>query len=275
MSAGRIIFIKVIGLLLAVLAAAAAAPLSALAQGEPIGIIVMHGKGGSPNRYVSDLARSLEGKGYLVANLEMPWSGRLHFSLPVSRAEADVDAAVADLRGKGAKKVFIAGHSLGGAFTLHLAGKLPADGFIAIAPGGDVANPGYRKNIAGSIARAEQLAAEGKGNEPARLEDYEFSRGTYMIETVPAAYLTWYDLNGAINMGRAAKAANPRLPILFIIPKRDYPGLLKSSPSVFRMLPANPLTRLYEPESDHLNAPGASADEIARWTKEVAGAPKR
>lgn len=264
-------FIRVTARLL-LAALAAAAPQSALAQAEPIGIVIMHGKGGSPNRYVSDLARSLERKDYLVANLEMPWSGRLSFSLPVSRAEADVDAAVADLRGKGAKKVFIAGHSLGGAFTLHLAGRLAADGFIAIAPGGDAANPFYRKNIAGSIAHAEQLVAEGKGNEPVRLDDYEGGKGTYTIETVPAAFLTWYDLNGAMNMGRAAKAANPQLPILWIIPQRDYPGLLRTSPLIFRMLPPHPLTRLYEPESDHLNAPGASADEIARWTREVAGA---
>lgn len=44
---------------------------------------------------------------------------------------------------------------------------------------------------------------------------------------------------------------------------------------MFRELPANPLTRLYEPSSDHLGAPSASADEIVRWTKEVGGAPKR
>lgn len=267
------ISIRVIARLL-LAALAAAAPLSALAQAEPIGIVIMHGKGGSPNHFVSDLARSLERKDYLVANLEMPWSGRLGFSLPVSRAEADVAAAVADLRGKGAKKVFVAGHSLGGAFTLHLAGRLTADGFIVIALGGDAANPFYRKSVAGSIARAEQLVAEGKGSVPVRLEDFEGGRGTYTIETVPAAYLTWYDLNGAMNMGRAAKAANPQSPILWIIQKRDYPGLLKSSPLIFRMLPPSPLTRLYEPDSDHLNAPGASADEIARWTREVAVAAK-
>ncbi len=251
-----------------------AAPLAAMAQGEPIGIVIMHGKGGSPTRLVADLARNLEGKGYLVANLEMPWSGRRNYDANVARAEEEVQSALADLRGKGAKKVFIAGHSQGGAFTLHLAGKLAADGFIAIAPGGNVAGRIYRENIGGSLVRARQLVAEGKGSEPARLEDYEGSRGTYPVIAVPAAYVTWFDPEGAMSMDRAAKAANPKTPILWIVPKRDYPGLLKSSPILFRELPANPLTRLYEPNADHIGAPSASADEIVRWTREVAGAPK-
>jgi len=249
------------------------APLSATAQSEPIGIVIMHGKGGSPARFVSDLARALEGKGYLTANLEMPWSERLMFSLPVSKAEADVDAAVAGLRAKGAKKVFISGHSLGGAFAIHLAGKQAVDGFIAIAPGGDAANPTYRGNIAVSIDRAQQLVAEGRGNEPVRLDDYEGGKGTYQITTIPAAFMTWYELEGAMNLGRAARSANPKTPVLWIIPTRDYPGLLKSSPGYFGMLPPNPLPRLYRPESDHLRAPAASVDEIVRWTREVATAP--
>lgn len=247
----------------------------AQAQSEPIGVVIMHGKGGNPNRFVSDLAGSLEGKGYLVANLEMPWSGRLHFSVPVSRAEEDVGTAVNGLRAKGAKKVFIAGHSLGGNYALHLAGKQAVDGFIVIAPGGNIANAFFRKNLENTIARARQLVAEGKGSERTRLEDYEGGRGTYMIDTIPAHYLAWHELEGPMNMDRSARAADPRLPILFIIPTRDYPGLLKTSPSIFRMLPPNPLSRLYQPDSDHLNAPGASADEIARWTREVANAPQR
>ncbi|MBI1965634.1 MAG: alpha/beta fold hydrolase [Betaproteobacteria bacterium] len=262
----------IVRLLLAALITAAPPP--ALAQ-EPIGIVIMHGKGGSPTRFVSDLARTLEGKGYLVANLEMPWSGRLNYSLPAGKAEEDVTAAVAGLRGKGAKKVFIAGHSLGGAYTLHLAGSQAVDGFIAIAPGGNINSPVNQERLGGSIALARKLVAEGKGNEPARLEDFEPGRGAYPIDTVPAAYLTWHDAQGPMNMDHAAKAANPRLPILFIIPTRDYPGLLKSSPGVFRSLPPNALTKLHQPDSDHLNAPGASADEIARWTREVASASRR
>ena len=240
-----------------------------------IGIVIMHGKGGSPTRYVSDLAGTLEGRGYLVANLEMPWSGRRNYDAPVSRAEGEVEAAVAGLRNQGAGKVFVAGHSQGGLFALHVAGKLAVDGIIAIVPGGNVGNRLYREKLGDSVARARELVAGGKGNEPARLEDYEGSRGTYRIVTLPVAYLTWFDPDGAMNMERAARAASPQVPILWLVAKRDYPGLRKTNIPMFAALPPNSLSRLYEPDSDHLGAPAASAEEIVRWTREVASAPKR
>lgn len=252
---------------------AAAPPSTSAADGDGIGIVIMHGKGGSPTKFVDDLARTLEGKGYLVANLEMPWSGSRNYDVPVSRAEEEIEAAVAALRGRGAKKVFVSGHSQGGAFAVHIAGKQSADGVIAIAPGGSVATPLFREKLGQSLERARRLVAEGKGTERARLEDFEGSRDTYPVVAIPAAYVTWFDPEGAMNLRRAARAANPRIPVLWIAPKRDYPGLLKSGPLVFRMLPANALTRLYEPDSDHLGAPAASADEIVRWTREVAAAP--
>ncbi|MGP1665661.1 MAG: hypothetical protein ACTS5I_07085, partial [Rhodanobacter sp.] len=49
--------------------------LPAAAQTSSMGIVVMHGKGGSPDRLVKPLANGLEKKGYRVASLEMPWSG--------------------------------------------------------------------------------------------------------------------------------------------------------------------------------------------------------
>ena len=87
----------------------------------------MHGKGGRPTGYVANLAQTLEGKGYLVANLEMPWSGRRNYDVTVERGEQEVEAAVAGLRAKGAKKVFVSGHSQGGAFALHMAGRQGID----------------------------------------------------------------------------------------------------------------------------------------------------
>lgn len=236
-----------------------------------IGVVIMHGKGGSPARHVSRLVSALEQKGYLVANLEMPWSANREYDAGVEVAEKEVDAALGSLRAKGAGKVFVAGHSQGGLFAIHYGGKRSVDGVIAIAPGGNVANPIYRRELGESVERARKLVAEGKGNEKARLSDYEGSKGTYTVTVTSAAYLTWFDPEGAMNQLKASRAMNPQVPVLFIAPKNDYPGLLRIKQMLFDALPRNALTRMYEPDSSHLDAPFASREEIARWTVEVAG----
>lgn len=245
------------------------------AETHRMGIVIMHGKGGSPTRYVSDLARALESRGYLVANLEMPWSGRRDYDVDVSYAEEEVESALATLRSKGAKKVFVAGHSQGGLFALHFAGKHTVDGIIAIASGGSVNSPLFREKLGESLARARQLIADGKGSEKVRLNDFESSKGIYPVIVTPSNYLIWFDPDGAMNMVRAVRAVNPAIPVLWIAPTGDYPQLRKSAHPMFGDLPANAFHKRVEPESDHLDAPTASIEEIVRWTTTVANARER
>jgi pimeloyl-ACP methyl ester carboxylesterase len=247
---------------------------SALAQAATIGIVIMHGKGGSPEGLVADLARRLESGGYLVANIEMPWSGRRNYDVPVAQGEEEVERALAGLRGRGATRVFVAGHSQGGMFALHLAGRLAVDGTICIAPAGNVDHYFFREKVRDGLPRARQLVAEGKGGEPAPLDDFEGARGVYQVPAVPAAYITWFDPAGAMSMDRAARAVRPAAPVLWIVPRRELPGLRKTNVPMFQLLPSNRLTRLYEPDSDHRGAPGASAQEIVRWTREVTGSQR-
>src|SRR5690349_18189374 len=84
-----------------------ACALAAAAQSEPIGAVIMHGKGGSPTGLVAGLASVLEKKGFLVANLEMPWSEKRDYDVTAEKGEQEVEAALAGLRKKGAKKVFV------------------------------------------------------------------------------------------------------------------------------------------------------------------------
>ena len=249
-------------------------PLQAMSEPTKIGMVLMHGKGGSPSRYVSELASALEGKGYLVANLEMPWSQSREYDVEVSAAEAQVEEALSSLRARGAQKLFVAGHSQGGAFALHFAGGHQVNGIICIAPGGNVDSQSFREKLGASVERARQLVAEGKGNEKARFEDFEGKKGLFPVITTPTTYLTWFDPEGAMNTQRAARAANPGTPVLWIVAERDYPELKKDNIPLFKTLPRTPHTRLFEPASDHLGAPSASIDEIARWTAEVAAASR-
>jgi pimeloyl-ACP methyl ester carboxylesterase len=259
---------------LALIGVAAGVSGSTMAQTLPpaMGVVIMHGKGGSPARHVSDLAAALEAKGYLVANLEMPWSGKRDYDVNVGAAVKEVQSALDALRGKGAQKLFIAGHSQGGVFALYLGGKLPVDGIVAIAPGGNVANLVFREKLGESVDLARKLIAEGKGDDKTKFSDYEGAKGTYPIVSTPAAYLSWFDPDGAMNQTTAVKGLDPQAPVLFIVPTGDYPGLRKVKDQFFSMLPRNPLSKLYEPDSSHINAPSASRSEIMRWTAEVGGA---
>ena len=235
-----------------------------------IGMVIMHGKGGSPTKHVWYLASSLEKNGYLVASLEMAWSERREYDVNVDAAVKEVQSALDTLRSRGAKKLFVAGHSLGALFALYYAGKHAVDGVIALAPGGSVSTPIYREKLGESVDLARRLLTEGKANEKTRFTDYEGARGIYPVITTPVAYFSWFDPEGAMSLLKAAKAVNPRIPVLYVGPKRDYPILLKGKQVIFSALPPHPLTKLHEPDSTHLDAPSASRDEILRWTSQVA-----
>lgn len=250
-------------------------PRTVLAESAPIriGIVLMHGKGGTPSRQVSDLASGLEGHGVLVANLEMPWSGRRDYDVDVDAAEREVEAALRGLREQGAQKLFVAGHSQGGVFALYFGGRHVIDGVIAIAPGGNVGNQLFRDKLGENVALARRLVAEGKGDERTRLADYEGAKGTYPVITTPAVYLSWFDPVGAMNQTLAVQNMNPKVPVLFVAPTDDYPGLLKVKQQMFGALPGNPQIRLYEPNANHLGAPSASLVAIVEWTAGLAKAP--
>ncbi len=262
-------------LLFVLFAAGFALPPIALAEPPAIGIVIMHGKGGSPDRLVSDLASALAAKGYLVANLEMPWSGRREYDVGVKQAEQEVEAALAGLRDKGAQKLFVAGHSQGGAFAVYFAGRHALDGVIAIAPGGSTGGAVFRDKLGESVARARAAVAAGKGEDKLNFLDYEGSRGTTPVLAKAAIYLDWFDPEGAMNLSAAVALLKPQTPVLWMVAKNDYPALRRANIPLYQRLPANPLNAFYEPNSSHREAPIAALDEILRWTGKVANAQTR
>jgi alpha-beta hydrolase superfamily lysophospholipase len=243
--------------------------LSAQADSGVVGVVVMHGKGGSPGKHVSELAASLERQGFLVANLEMPWSGRREYDVGVAAAENEIKSALEALRQKGASRVFVAGHSQGGIFALYFGGKYRMDGVVAIAPGGSVGSPIFRDKLAQSVELARKLVADGQREVKTRFSDYEGAKGVYPVTTTPAVYLSWFEPEGAMNQVLAMKSIKADTPVLFIAPTNDYPGLSRIKQEMFGLLAKHPITRMYEPNASHLNAPSASIQEIENWIAAV------
>lgn len=257
-----------LAVMLTVAASLLSFPANAQTPPSEIGVVVMHGKGGNPNAFVIDLAQALEFEGYRVANIEMPWSGRRHYDVDVKAAENEIAAALSTLRAKGAKKVFVAGHSQGGWFALHYGGQQIVDGLIAIAPGGQVDSPPFRRELGSYVGRAKSMIDDGRGNEKATFADYEGSRANNPITTTAAIYWSWFSPDGTLTSSVPRKV-KPGVPVLYVAPTRDYPGLSGRKRTDFGALPENPLTRMYEPEASHMEAPAASSEEIIRWIGEV------
>lgn len=234
----------------------------ALPQAAPppagVGVVVMHGKGGQPGRFVSELASALEDAGFQVANLEMPWSARREYDVDMNAAIDEVFHALDVLRARGARRFFVAGHSQGAVFALQYAAGHKVDGIAAIAPGGLVDSSLFARMLGSHVERARRMVAEGRGSDRAGFADYEGARGVRTVTTTAAIYLDWFDPGGAHTsrvFGRVLKGT----PVLFVSPTRDYLFLRGIRERNFAALPAHPFTRMVEPEADHLHAPGAAA----------------
>lgn len=247
------------------------ATVKAQASASEIAVVVMHGKGGNPGKHVAGLAQALEKEGFQVANLEMPWSGRRQYDADMQGAVNEIAAALNAMRAKGAKKLFVAGHSQGGLNALHYGTQQTADGLIAIAPGGNHGTANFQKALGEHVSTAKNMIEAGKGNEKADFADYEGSKGSFPISTTATIYYDWFNPDSAHNMSSVAPKVKSGVPVLYVAPTRDYPSLKQQRQSNFSALPGHPLTRLYEPESGHLDAPAAAAAEIIRWINEVAG----
>jgi pimeloyl-ACP methyl ester carboxylesterase len=246
--------------------------LTAHARGAEIGAIIMHGKWGSPERNVDELARTLERAGVAVSVPEMPWSGRRLYDRPVQTAIADTDTEVARMQNAGVKHVFIVGHSLGAAFALHYATRSVVSGVVAIAPGHRPESPGFSKLFANEVAKARELVASGKGDEPLWFNDPNTGGRRKPLRASATIFLSYFDAAGPMNMTRNASNVKPDIPVLWLVPTREEQPARDLVTKLSKTLPPNIGTRFAEPESDHLSAPNASSAIIIEWIQStVAG----
>lgn len=243
---------------------------AAIAASSDIGVVVMHGKGGSPQRWVNELADALAKEGFQVANLEMPWSRKRGYDVGIKGGVDEISQALDAMRAKGAHKVFVAGHSQGGLFALYYAGLNHVDGVIAVAPGGQVDSGTISTAVSSYVAQAKDMIKEGRGDEKASFIDAEGSRAPNPITTTASIYFEWFDPYGALT-SRVFRKVIGGTPVLYIGPLRDYPGLAQSKGENYGWLPSHPKKRMYEPNTDHMHAPGDSAIEIIHWINDVAG----
>jgi pimeloyl-ACP methyl ester carboxylesterase len=266
---------KSTSVLLVLLAVASGLLAPSVRAQDRIGVIFLHGKQGTPQQTqgLGVITSSLESAGAKVVTPSMPWSmGAWEgIKVTVEQVFAQLDGQVAALRGQGAGRIVIGGHSLGANVALAYAvqrGNLA--GLVMAAPGHQPGG-GYRRNasIRAAVDRARALVEQGRGNDPFSGPDDNQGRSV-TLSTTAAVYYSWMNPTGLAAMDVQAPRLPATTPLLLVIGRKD-PFFERAESLVYKPAAKNPYSQYIVVEADHVQTPFAASKRISDW---IIGLPR-
>lgn len=230
--------------------------------GPKIGMVLMHGKGGTP-KHVSSLGSALRDAGVLVETPSMPWSRHRIYDKGYEESMAEIDTYVAQLKAAGARRIFIAGHSIGANAALGYGARREGlSGIILLAYGHVPGIPGFARKLFDSTHRARTMIEAGKGEEISVFKD---SGGGNSTATSSANDLfSWFDPRGPATISDNARNVKPNTPVLCIDGSNDP---WKRCSMIMFSLPVNAMNRSMKVNAGHLATPSASVKEVTDWIR--------
>jgi esterase/lipase len=257
-------------------ASAAAALVSttdlAFAQaGGVTGVILMHGKQGSPGKApgLRDIASKLESAGMKAVVPSMPWSEDAWEKINVTPDQAFglIDAYAAQLRAQGAARIVVGGQSLGANMALAYAVSRQNVAGVVMAAPGHSPNYGYNNNpkIKEAVDRAAQMVQAGQGNQPFTGGDE--NQGTLnLLSTTAAVYLAWLSPRGQASMPVQAPLVPATIPLMLIIGTKD-PAYRSAETTIYKPAAKNPYSKYLVVEAGHRDTDFAASQRIVDWIK--------
>jgi esterase/lipase len=247
------------GALVALLSAVLGYPV--FAASSDVGVVLMHGKWGSPQS-MSSLARDLESKGFLVSNNEMAWSGQRLYDVDYPAALKEVEQRVQQLRAKGAKRVVVAGQSMGSnAAVAYASSGFDLDALVVLSPG-HFPEGGMGKRVRSSLDRAKSMVAAHRGADSDSFDD--INQGKQRSLKMPAVnYVSYFDPDGLGAITKNIKKLSKPMPLLLVIGTAD--PFFPESKAMFNSAPANAASRYVALDTDHFSMPKVVSAELLKW----------
>lgn len=260
--------LSIVRYLLSLAVAVIATAPAALAQSGPLagfGIVVLHGKGGTPTTMIEGLNEALRKNGALVEAPELPWSARRIYDATYDQAMSEIDVSVEKLKKAGAKKIAVIGHSLGANAAIGYAARRKGlTAVVALAPGHLPEAWALRARTSGAIATARKMIAEGKGD--VRTSFPDLAQGIpFTVRATPVVYLSMFDPDGPAVMPKNA-AKMEAVPFLWIAGVAD-PIVFHGKDYVFGRGGRHPRSKYMVTASMHLTTPFQSRGTIIDWLK--------
>lgn len=231
------------------------------------GVVLLHGKGGTPTSMIEGLTEALKKEGAVVEVPELPWSARRIYDATYDQAMAEIDLAVQKLKWQGAARIVVAGHSLGANAAIGYAARREGlAAVIALAPGHLPEAWALRIRTKSAITRAKKLIAQGKGDIPDSFPD--LAQGIpFSVKATPNVYLSMFDPEGPAVIPRNA-AAMPEVPFLWIVGLAD-PIFFHGRDYGFDPGAKHPKSRYQVIPGMHLTTPFQARGTIVDWLKSL------
>jgi len=233
-----------------------------------VGVILLHGKAGSPRGHIAKLAQALREHGYEVSTPTMPWATGEIYSASFKECLAMIGEEVKGLRETGVKTIVIGGHSLGAHMALaYAAADDTLAGVILLAPGHyPEAYAARKKTVADSLENAKELMDRGAGGEKVYFNDMDNGEEITVLAK-PKNYLSFLDPDGPGRMSAAVQSFKHSMPVLLIVEKNP-----KNDPkeTIYNRLPKNEKNRFVQSGVGHMEVPDASTGEVLSWLKSLA-----
>ncbi len=227
---------------------------------QRVGLVLLHGKTGSPAQFAG-MTSMLDETGYGVETPEMCWSARRIYDAPLDTCFADIDRAVARLKADGFAAIVVGGHSLGGLVALaYAATHAGLAGVVALAPDGEPGDFNRYAKVAQSVRRAAAMMQAGKGDDTVHFTDRVLGRYV-TIEATPRAFLSFLGPGSTLR----PPSLLPRLqaPLFWAAGSKD--SSQRGAAALFRKAPGNGLNRFLSVNAGHMATPGAALVPMLDW----------
>ena len=260
---------------------------SIAAEPKDVGVVLLHGWGLlknpppghiDPHRRNQPLANALKDEGFLVIQQELPWGPNRIIDASFDDAMLEIDAQVEKLKAQGAKKIVIAGHSMGTPMALgYAARRNTVNGVIGLAPGHhpELMPLMYPDFYPKQIAKAKEAVAAGQGDQKTTFEAAQCCTFYQSFWTTPRIYLSYFDPDGPGTMAGNVKMIKRSIPVLMIYGNKDVIFELVSranesySEYVLTRVQPNPMNKRIIIDSDHAQVPALATQEVIAWLKSL------
>lgn len=232
-----------------------------------VGVVLLHGKIYGPGKFAKELIDDLHQEGAFVVTPEMPWRLKRMYNKSYDGALGLIDKAIDNAKSQGAKKIVLAGHSMGANAVIAYAAKHPElDAVIAMSPGHLPETGEMFRHTKKGIEKAKKMVAEGKGKKKSIFFD-RVQGWSVPIHTTPEIYLSYFDPEGPAVMPKNALAMK-EVPFLWAVGKEDpiYP---RGPEYVFTLAAKHPKSCFVKADAGHTDTPKVARKDIVGWLKSL------